>query len=112
MVLDPEAGRSFFALWRCIDAFVCSRTGVLPGTDTPEQMHGASVAEVVQIRTVLWDELERVLRTRRPPRGDVDRLVFQNIVACYKNDDIWYRPNELLVPAIGRMVGPTPQEPS
>ena len=56
MVLDPEAAHSFFTLWRCIDAFVCGRTGVLPGIDAPEQMHGASIAEVVQIRTVLWDE--------------------------------------------------------
>lgn len=56
-----------------------------------------------------WDELARVLRTRRPPRGDVDRLVFQNIVACYQNEDVWYRPNELLVPAVRRMV---PEEPS
>lgn len=44
-----------------------------------------------------WRELVTVLETRQRPRADVDELLFTNVVACYQNDHLWFRPNELLV---------------
>lgn len=44
-----------------------------------------------------WDTLGEVLDTGERPRARVDELLFTNVVACYHNHDLWFRPNELLV---------------
>ena len=45
-----------------------------------------------------WGVLAEVLESReRPPRSH-DTLLFHNAVVCYQNDNIWYRPNEFLIP--------------
>ncbi|MCB9743821.1 MAG: hypothetical protein H6740_14570 [Alphaproteobacteria bacterium] len=44
-----------------------------------------------------WDTLGEVLASGERPRAKVDQLLFTNVVACYHNHDLWFRPNELLV---------------
>lgn len=54
------------------------------------------------ITSDMWDVLDEVLQRTERPRGDVDELLFINLVACYSNGDIWFRPNELLVDYLER----------
>lgn len=52
------------------------------------------------LTTPLWDLLERVYASGENPGDRVDELVYTNVVACYRNDRVWFRPNELLVDGI------------
>lgn len=45
--------------------------------------------------------LYRVLRTRMAGFGaDADDMLFRNLIACYPNGDLWFRPHELIVESV------------
>lgn len=58
MILTPAESQSFFRLWACIDAYVCSKTNVLSGSRTPEQMTEVGPADLASVRSVLRDRPE------------------------------------------------------
>lgn len=52
----------------------------------------------ITLDTSRWDVLADVLAHQERPHHELDDLLYTNAVACYQNDSVWYRPNELLVP--------------
>lgn len=55
-----------------------------------------------------WAVLARVLRSRRLPAGETaSELLLANVIACYPNRDVWFRPHELLVPSVAGEAGGT-----
>lgn len=79
------------------------------GADTVTDAHVEEVARLrrhsyeATLDVERWRELRQVLETRQRPRTDVDELLFTNVVACYQNDHLWFRPNELLVPYLQQL---------
>jgi hypothetical protein len=49
-----------------------------------------------------WQVLEAIYRTGQLVTEDADELLFTNLIACYPNGDVWFRPSEILVPYIER----------
>ncbi len=80
--------------------------------DGKDRIDAAAVDEALaahrkDLQTVLdedrWAILQRVHETRRLVGGELGyELLMANLIACYPNGDVWFRPHELLVPSLER----------
>jgi hypothetical protein len=55
-ILSPQDSDAFVRLWSCIDAYVNTRTKVLPGFLTPEQLRGTKPDQLQQVRKNVWEQ--------------------------------------------------------
>ncbi len=60
MILSPQDSEAFFSLWSCIDAYVNSRTKVLPGLSTPEELRKTEPSKLGRLRKHLWEHRELI----------------------------------------------------
>jgi hypothetical protein len=57
MILSPKDAEAFFKLWNSIDAYVCRRTGAMPGVAAPNEVRQKySTEDLARIRRALWDD--------------------------------------------------------
>ena len=54
------------------------------------------------LRTPDWEVLAQALETGESPGGAADTLLFNNLLICYYNDTVWYRPHETLIKELVR----------
>jgi hypothetical protein len=57
------------------------------------------------LRTPDWDVLAQALETGESPGESADTLLFNNLLICYYNDTVWYRPHETLISELMRRKG-------
>ena len=57
MILSPTDAEAFFRLWSHIDAYVCRRTGAMPGITSPNDVREkCSAGDLARIRRALWTD--------------------------------------------------------
>lgn len=90
MILSPTDAEAFFKMWGHLDAYVCRRTGAVPGIASPNDVREkCSTEDLARVRRALWtdpgileafssdnpfglsaEEIEEVRRFRHAVRGE------------------------------------------